>query len=130
MQGEKHYKMGPIDVAKHVIDWNFLEGSVRRRLETLEPNATIYLNPEYSVTTADETAIELFVKQARRAQKLGNARLSRVLGSGNRRRAVKGADPATRQLLFAGVMFIEGHAMHPKGWPDVQTTRKVNSDAR
>lgn len=125
MNVPRTYSVGPITVTKHAIEWNDLEGSVRRRLAEVEAGSTVYLNPEYTITATADAPIDKFVRQARRAQALWNKRLARAIGAGARKRAVKRADPANRQLKFTGVMLVNGEPQHPKGWPDVRQKRSA-----
>lgn len=120
----KSYAVGSVIVTKHLVDWNDLEGGVRQRLVTADITARVYLNPEFTVKALNEAPLQSFVKQARRAQVLWNKRLSRVLGAANRRRALKHADPQSRQLGFTGVMILSGKPVHPQGWPDVETKKR------
>jgi hypothetical protein len=124
---DKTYTLGPITITKHVIEWDDIEGNVQRRLAAVPAGATVYLNPEYTVASGERAPTDQFVKQARRAQVLWNKRLARVLGAGRRRRAIKQADPATRQLQFTGIMLLEGKPVHPKGWPDTRKSRTNDS---
>lgn len=117
------YSAGPIEITKYHIDWTDLPGSVEARLKAVSADGRYYLNPEYTVVGPADAPLEQFVKQARRAQVLWNKRLARVFGSGGRKRMVKKADPALRQLINSGVMLLEGVPVNPKGWPDVQPDR-------
>jgi hypothetical protein len=124
---ERTYHIGTIAITKHIVAWDHLERSVSQRLETVHPEATVYLNPEYTVSAPEGAPTELFVLQARRAQLLWNKRLARTLGAGVRKRLVKKAEPAARQLGFTGIMLLRGRPVHPKGWPDVRAVRLESS---
>ncbi|MCE9567288.1 MAG: hypothetical protein K8U57_35245 [Planctomycetes bacterium] len=124
------YSAGPIQITKHHIDWENLPGSVEARLKAVTVDARFYMNPEYTVTGPADAPLEQFVKQARRVQVLWNKRLARVFGAGGRKRMVKKADPALRQLIGSGVMVLEGVPQNPKGWPDVQPHRHQAAGSR
>jgi len=125
MNDVKSYMVGKVTITRHTIDWNDVEGSVQRRLAAPASETKSYVNPMFTVTAPADCPTQAFVKQARRAQIIWNKRLARVLGTGNRKRQIKTADPDTRQLKFTGIMVLNGARLPPKGWPDVKSKQRV-----
>ncbi len=118
MKKERWYKVGPVTITEHDVDWNDLEGSVLNRLAAGYDTRPRYLNPMFTVVASANAPLGLFVKQARHAQIRWNKRLTQILGASIRRRQMLKTAQHLRQLRYTGLLILNGRLVHPKGWPD------------
>lgn len=120
------YSAGPVQVTKHHIDWNTFHTATAERIkDLLSDSRRVYVNPEYTVECPADAPLDKFIQQARRALVQWNMRMARRFGSGTRKRLIKKADSKTRQLVFTGVLFLDGQPVDPKGWPDAPAQRSA-----
>jgi hypothetical protein len=120
------YTAGPVQITKHHIDWDTVHTATADRISALPPDASrVYLNPGYTVECPADAPLDQFIRQARRAQVIWNMLLARQFGSGTRKRLIKKADSRTRQLVFTGVLYLDGRPVDPKGWPDAPAKRSA-----
>ena len=118
------YTAGPVQITKHHIDWNAFHTVTAERIKALSPDTRrVYVNPEYTVECPADAPLDRFIQQARRALVQWNMRMARQFGSGTRKRLIKKADSKTRQLVFTGILFLNGQPVDPKGWPDARAKR-------
>lgn len=125
----KSYRRGPVTITKFRVPWDetdpsncdeLIESTRKLLLEVMDAPVGIYYyaTPGYSVTAPADSPLDRFVTQARRAQILWNRQAARVMGKGGRRRRIKAEEPLFRQLIFTGMMLINGRPIHPRAWPD------------
>jgi hypothetical protein len=94
-----------------------------------EEIGTVFVNPRFTVTGRPGLPTQKFLRSAHHARVSWLCQLTDILGSAAaRRRAVKHADPITRQLAYTGVLFVDGYHVHPSMWPrfdnrDTRTSR-------
>lgn len=114
----RSYTIGTVDITKHVVDWNSLDGSTAARLEEcIHQNGTGYFNPAYTVIPQPGTLKRDFFRQAQRALILWTQTLNRVLGgTARRKRACKNASYVQRRLEFIGILVINGVITQPHDW--------------
>ena len=124
----KSYRRGSVTITKFRVPWEDADPATCTELivdpyrwfQEMEraPEGFYYLNPGYLVTVPPDSPLDLFVKHARRAQVLWNKQAARVMGRGRRRSMIKAEEPQARQLLFTGIMVLNGRPIHPRAWPD------------
>jgi hypothetical protein len=123
MRHDRSYRIGPIQVTKHALDWcQFGPDFGDFALLTYErigamPSGTTdhyYFNPAYTVTAPGTVLEAVFLQQARRACILWMKQIDRVLGSRARKRAVKRHTHGERMLVFSGTLVLQGRSVHIK----------------
>ena len=93
-----------------------------------EEIGTVFANPRFTVTDQPGVPRPGFLRSAHRARMAWLCQLTDILGSAAaRRRAVKEADPITRQLAYTGVLFVNGYHIHPCMWPTFDDRGSGNS---
>lgn len=126
MEVIKQYRRGPIEIVKFHVAWDDLDPSLDELVASTtdrvtaikDPVGLFYCNPQFLVTAPAETCLAAFVKQARRAQVLWNKHAARNMGHNSWRRRIKHEEPMRRQLLFTGILLVDGRVVHPRAWPD------------
>jgi hypothetical protein len=83
-----------------------------------EEIGTVFVNPRFTVTAPPGLPRPKFLWSAHHARVSWLSQLTDILGSAGTRRAIKDADPITRQLAYTGVLFVDGYHIHPSLWPE------------
>jgi len=107
----------PVHVRRFAVDWDDLEKSTSDRvLEIAERQSkgSFYLNPRFTVVSPEP--IPEFFRRVRKCQAAWCRTMSQVLGSSNRRRAAKRVGPIERQLVFTGILIVDGNHVDPREW--------------
>ena len=121
---DRSYKMGPVSVTRHWIDWRDLDPEFRdlagmtfRRFEAIPRGSTDhhYLTPGWTVTAPGSVPEAEFLKQARRACTLWMKQLIRVAGGRRIRRFQRHESGAgERNLVTSGILFLQGRVVHTR----------------
>jgi len=107
----------PVTVKTYPVNWDDLEGETAARVLEIGRRRLMgcfYLCPMFTVSCANPTPA--FFRKARRCQASWCRIMSQVLGSSNRRRAAKRASPVERQLVFTGILIVNGNHIDPREW--------------
>jgi hypothetical protein len=113
-------RVGSIEIQTHVVNWNDLDGSTSLSIPTGEFSEHLYVNPMVTIWAPPECPHAAFVQQARKAQVGWNKYFAQVLGRSVLKRQKASVDRTTRELIFTGILFLDGKLIHPKAWPDAQ----------
>ena len=109
---------GPnVTVVTHSVDWNDPGQETGARVLEIGGRklmGSFYLCPRFTVSCGKPTPA--FFRKARRCQAAWCRTMSQVLGSSNRRRAAKRVSPIERQMLFTGILVIDGNHVDPREW--------------
>ena len=127
---DRIYRMGPVFVTRHSIDWAELGpefdeiiGLTGRRVADLPPLGRDhrYLNPMFSLFAAGDVPERTFLVQAERACTLWMKQLKRVAGRARVRRFQRSeSNPAHRMLMTSGVLILGGKFVHIKRLNDIR----------
>lgn len=111
----------PVSVERFSVDWDCLEENPAREVRQIDhrgDRGAFFLNPRYRVTCKEPTA--KFIAAARKAQADWCRTQSQVLGPANRRRQTKAANPLERQLIFTGMLIVDGQIISPRHWDTLE----------
>jgi len=127
---DKIYKIGPVNVTRHPIDWSQLGPDLRDfadvtfgRIKLLPFLASDhrYLNPRFSLFAPGEVAEQTFLRQANRACMLWMRQLKKVVGTaGVRRFQLRESEPADRMKATSGFLVLSGRIVHIKRLNEVR----------
>jgi hypothetical protein len=107
----------PVYVRTHPVNWDDLEQDTGARVLEIGRRKLMgcfYFNPQFTVSCSEPSVA--FFRKARKCQAAWCRTVSQVLGSSNRRRAAKRVGPIERQLVFTGVLVIDGSHVDPREW--------------
>ena len=109
---------GPVvSIQRHVANWDDLEGNTWKRVVEIgrrQLAGCYYLNPGFSVSCPVPT--KAFFRKARRCQAAWCRTMGQVLGSANRRKVARRSTCLERQLVFTGILIIDGYQVDPRAW--------------
>lgn len=123
MASDRTYRRGLVQITRHDVDWENLDSdfddlvnatSARLLALPLPISGHIYLNPAFTVEAPDDVPERIFLSQANRACIVWNKQLSRVIGSGARKRAARRASNFERMMVFSGALILHGKGAHAK----------------
>lgn len=106
-----------VTVRRFTVNWDFLEENPAREIKLIHQlgkRGAFYLNPRYLVACTEPTP--KFIAAARKAQADWCRTQGQVLGPANRRRQAKAADLIERQLIFTGMVIVDGKIISPRHW--------------
>lgn len=109
-----HY---PVMVQMHPVSWDDIEAETGARVLEIgrrKLTGSFYLCPRFTVSCAEPTPA--FFRKARTCQAAWCRTMSQVLGPSNRRRAARRVSPIERQLVFTGILVIDGNHIDPREW--------------
>jgi len=106
-----------VTVKTHPVNWDDLGEETGARVLEIGGRKLMgcfYLCPMFTISCSQPTPS--FFRKARRCQAAWCRTMSQVLGSSNRRRAARRANPIERQLLFTGILIVNGNHIDPREW--------------
>lgn len=86
---------------------------------------TVFANPAVAITA--ENACQFFIQKSRAAQRAWLATTGDILGAAAIQRQMDLVSPIICQLMFTGVLIIDGKLVYPDRWPDIATKEKIQA---
>ena len=111
----------PIIVRSYPVNWDDLEEGVWPRIlmALKEPAGCFYLNPRYTVFC--RVPKKTFFVKARKCQAAWCRTMGQVLRSSNRRKEARKRCPTQRQLMFTGMLIVDGVRLDPCQWVTMES---------